>query len=67
MLYKDEKDLIYEADIKHRKNTDDIEIVFYSDCGKFGAEEMLAAFKLTPKRLLSVLNDRQDLTDDEII
>lgn len=38
---------------------------FYSDCGKFGMQESLAGFKLTPERLLQILNEREDLTDEE--
>lgn len=37
---------------------------FYSDCGKFGMEEALAGFKLTPERLLQILNEDR-LTDEE--
>jgi len=38
---------------------------FYSDCGKFGMYEPLAGFKLTFDRLLQILNEREDITDEE--
>lgn len=66
LLYKDIQELIYEASIKERKDTEDIEIDFYNDGGKFGAHEMLASFKLTPLRLLEILQDREDITEAEL-
>lgn len=38
---------------------------FYSDCGKFGTTEALDGFKLTTKRLLQILQDRDDYSVDE--
>ena len=43
-----------------------IQIDFTSDCGKFGTDEMLAGFVLTPERLLQILNEREDISDDEL-
>ncbi len=65
LLYKDEKDLIYEAIISKRNDSDNIQISFWADCGKFGTDEPLAEYNLTPKRLLEILNDRKDITDEE--
>lgn len=67
LLYKDQKNLIYEATIKQRKDTDNITIEFHSDCGKFGTHESLAGYSLTPKRLLEILHDREDIKDKELI
>lgn len=39
---------------------------FYSDCGKFGTDEGLAGFLLTTERLLQILNEREDLTEEEL-
>lgn len=65
LLYKDHKDIIYEAHIKDRKVTDNIKLSFYNDGGKFGTHEMLAVYNLTPKRLLEILSDREDITESE--
>jgi hypothetical protein len=43
-----------------------IQIDFTSDCGKFGTDEMLDGYVLTPERLLQILQDRDDYTDDEL-
>lgn len=39
---------------------------FYSDCGKFGTDEMIDGYKLTPERLLHILQDRDDYSEDEL-
>lgn len=63
-LYKpiEEQKLSYEIKVGDGK----IEINFYSDCGKFGCDEMLQGYILTPERLMKILSEREDLTDDEI-
>jgi len=43
-----------------------IQIYFTSDCGKFGTDEMLDGYVLTPERLLQILQDRDDYTDNEL-
>ena len=43
-----------------------IVIDFWADCGKFGTDEMLDGYVLTPERLLQILQDRDDYTDDEL-
>ena len=52
------------CDIKQENNK--IVIDFSSDCGKFGTDEMLDGYVLTPERLLQILQDRDDYTDDEL-
>ena len=64
LLYKDPKDLKYFADII--EIDDKIIIDFYADCGKHGTLEMMAGYKLTPKRLLEILQDRDDYKDHEL-
>ena len=63
-LYRPVKDQTTVAKIKQEDGK--IVIDFYSDCGKFGCDEMLDGYILTPDRLLQILQDRQDITDDEI-
>jgi hypothetical protein len=65
LLYKDQKDITVDLSINTSKGK--IVLDFYSDCGKFGTDEMLAGYSLTYERLLEILGDREDLTDDEVI
>lgn len=64
MLYKPEKDQILSVEIKQKGGK--IIIDFSADCGKFGSDEMLCGFVLTPTRLLQILTEREDITDDEV-
>lgn len=64
LLYKPKEEQTIECDIKQENNK--IIIDFSSDCGKFGTDEMLAGYILTPDRLLQILNEREDITDDEL-
>lgn len=63
LLYKPKENQTIELEFEV---LDDKSIIldFYSDCGKFGTEEALAGFKLTPERLLQILNKAR-LTDEE--
>jgi hypothetical protein len=63
LLYKPNENQTIELEFEV---LDDKSIIldFYSDCGKFGMEEALAGFKLTPERLLQILNEAR-LTDEE--
>ena len=49
-------------------NTDDgkIFITFKKDCGKFGADELIDMYTLTPDRLLEILQDRDDYKEEEL-
>lgn len=64
MIYTPKEKQTVEVEIKV---LDDKRVVFdfYSDCGKFGTFEALAGFTLTPERLLQILGDREDITDEE--
>ena len=64
LLYKSKEDQIIQVSIGLGKEK--ISIEFSSDCGKFGTDEMLAGWILTPKRLLQILSDREDIKDDEL-
>lgn len=64
LLYKPKEQQTIEVSIEF---SDDkrIALDFYSDCGKFGMDEMLAGFILTPARLLQILSEREDIKDEE--
>ncbi len=64
LLYKDLKNTTVTADIKQSDGK--IHIDLSSDCGKFGTDEMLSGYILTPERLMQILNDRDDYSDDEL-
>lgn len=58
LLYKDNKYLTYKVDIK--QDLGKIHILFTSDCGKFGTDEVLDSFELTPLELLTILQTHYD-------
>lgn len=64
LLYKPKSEQTVELEFEILEDNK-IVLDFYSDCGKFGTQEPLAGFKLTPERLLQILNEREDLTDEE--
>ena len=64
-LYRDKKDVITKAEIT--QNDGKIELTFSADCGKFGSDENLAGFSLTPEKLLKVLNNFSDYSDEELL
>ena len=64
VLYKDKKDVEYRVNIKHIG--DKVELEFEADCGKFGTSENLDRYFLTPERLLQILQDRDDYSEDEL-
>lgn len=43
-----------------------IVMYFEKDIGKHGVDETIDAYKLTPERLLNILQDRDDYTDEEL-
>jgi len=63
LLYKDSKDVTIEVCIALIEGK--IVLDFSSDCGKFGTDEMLDGYTLTPERLLEILQEREDITDEE--
>ena len=64
LLYKPKEEQTIDCDIKKENNK--LVIDFSSDCGKFGTDEMLDGYILTPQRLLQILQERTDITDDEM-
>jgi hypothetical protein len=64
LLYKDKKDITYKVRI--REIGDKIEFEFEADCGKFGTSENLDRYFLTAERLLEILQDRDDYSEDEL-
>ena len=63
LLYKDKDDVQMEVCIGLKEGN--VVLDFSSDCGKFGTNEMLDGYTLTPERLLQILQDREDITDEE--
>ena len=63
LLYKPEEEQTVSVSIVQADEK--IFIEFSSDCGKFGTDEMLSGWILTPERLLQILSDREDIEDDE--
>ena len=64
LLYKPKEEQTTTCEIKQEDGK--IVLDFYSDCGKFGTDEMLDGYKLTPERLLQILQDRDDYSENEL-
>ena len=64
LLYKKREDISTEVRFKQLENGK-ITLEFSADCGKFGTDEELDGYILTPERLLQILQERVDITDDE--
>jgi hypothetical protein len=64
LLYKDPKDVKISLEVNMSKGK--IRLEFSSDCGKHGTDEMLAGYNLEYGRLLEILADQDDYTDDEL-
>ena len=64
LLYKPKEKQSVMVDISSKDGK--VIIDFYSDCGKFGAEEMLSGYILTPERLLEVMQSFKDYKDEEL-
>lgn len=61
-MYNKESEITCDIAIQEGK----IIMNFYSEGGKFGTEERLDEYKLTPKRLLEILQDRDDYSENEL-
>jgi hypothetical protein len=66
LLYKPREEQTTTFEIKTFGNDTVVHIDFYRDCGKFGTEEMLTGYCLTADRLLQILHEREDITDEEL-
>ena len=64
LLYKPKKEQTLSVEI-NTCTDGKIHIDFSSDCGKFGTEEILQGWILTPERLMQILSEREDIKDDE--
>ena len=64
LLYKNPEDVITSVDIKQENGL--VIFDFSADCGKHGTDEAIDGYKLTPERLLKILQDRDDYTDEEL-
>lgn len=65
-MYKPREEQTISFEVKTFSKDTLIVIDFYSDCGKFGTEEGLSSFTLTANRLLQILQEREDITDEEL-
>jgi hypothetical protein len=65
LLYKPREEQTTTFEVKTFGNDTVIHIDFYRDCGKFGTDEALAGYILTADRLLQILHEREDITDEE--
>lgn len=64
LLYKDKSEQTVSVEFEYVEDGK-ITLEFSSDCGKFGTDEMLDGYILTPERLLQFLQEREDITDEE--
>lgn len=54
-LYPKKEDIKTSCDITQENGK--INLTFYSNCGKFGTDEILDIYDLTPDKLLSILQN----------
>ncbi|WP_394749522.1 hypothetical protein [Spongiimicrobium salis] len=64
MMYTSKEDQKVSVNIQDREGK--IELVFSSNCGKFGTDEILDQYTLKPERLLQILQDRDDYSEGEL-
>lgn len=62
LLYKLNPKLFVEI----KQIDDKVELYFTSDGGKFGTIENIDSYKLTPERLLEILQKNNDYKDEEL-
>jgi hypothetical protein len=60
-----EKDIVTSVEIKKQYGSNTLTFDFSADCGKFGTDEMLDGYTLTPERLLEILQSSEIITDEE--
>ena len=63
LLYKDKKDMTTFVEIENVNGV--VKLEFSADGGKFGTDEMLDGYTLTPERLLEILQSSEIITDEE--
>ena len=64
LIYKDKKDMTTFVEIENVNGV--VKLEFSSDCGKFGTDETLDSYTLTPERLLEILQEHEDYTENEL-
>lgn len=64
MIYKDKKDIKYSVRINIESGI--IDLLFTSDCGKFGTDEIIDSFRFTHKELLKELQNSYEDKDAQI-
>ena len=52
-LYKNKKDITTSVDMQMKDGV--LNLLFHSDCGKHGTDEILDEYDLTPLQLLEIL------------
>tara|TARA_R110000751_G_scaffold85111_1_gene169982 strand:- start:366 stop:749 length:384 start_codon:yes stop_codon:yes gene_type:complete len=63
-VYKDKKDMTTFVEIENINGV--LKLEFSKDCGKFGTDEVLDGYTLTPERLLEILQEYENYTEDEL-
>jgi len=58
LLYKDEKDWVWNVETTVENNV--VEIEFEADCGKFGTDEGINSFEIPVEELLILLYEREE-------
>ena len=64
MIYKEFDETTTTVEIKQEEGKVCLE--FSADCGKFGTDEILDSYYLTPERLLEVLQEYDNYTYNEL-
>ena len=64
MLYKSKKEQTITCDVVQKDGI--TTLTFHSDGGKLGTDVLLAEYKLSAERLLQILFERDDYSDDEL-
>ena len=64
VLYKYKKDMTTFVEIENINGV--VKLEFSKDCGKFGTDEILDSYTLNPERLLEILQEHENYTDDEL-
>ena len=63
LLYNDIKDRKYSVTVTQDEKA--VNMLFTSDCGKHGTEEIIDQFNMTPKQLLDILQKDEDQKIEE--
>lgn len=64
LIYKDKKDMTTFVEIENVNGV--VKLEFSKDCGKFGTDEIIDSYNLTPERLLEILIEHENYTDYEL-